>query len=114
MRDEKLAYSLSEAAHKLDGVSIRTVQRLIRRGQLRSVRVLRRVLVPADALHGLVAAHAQPSHNPPRVEPVAWIGAKPCYSNAKDRRSGMSSTPAPAAKELSVLLERLTVKKRKT
>lgn len=90
MNDEKLAYSLREAADKLGGVSIRTVQRLIRRGELRSFRVLRRVLIPADALHGLVAASAQPSHNPPRAEPVAWIGVKPCYSNAKDRHSGMS------------------------
>ena len=47
MNDERLAYCYREAAEKLGGVSIRSVQRLVARGALPVVRVFRRVLIPA-------------------------------------------------------------------
>lgn len=37
------------------GVSKQTVDRLIRRGDLRAIKIGRRVLVPADALDALIA-----------------------------------------------------------
>ena len=44
MSDE-LLWDLNETARQLGSVSTRTVQRLIKRGELRSVQVLRRVKV---------------------------------------------------------------------
>lgn len=108
MTDERLAYSIREAAERLGGISVRSVQRLVARGLLRTVPGLRRVLIPADALQQFVARGAGVEDNPPRAEPVAWKGIKPCYSNAQGRRSGMSDSGTRAAEELSGLLEQLT------
>jgi hypothetical protein len=107
MDHERLAYTLREAADKLGGISVRSVQRLVARGLLRTVPGLRRVLIPVDALQQFVARGAV-EDNPPRAEPVAWKGSKPCYSNAQGRRSGMSDSGTRAAEELSGLLEQLT------
>jgi len=46
---QRLAYSVKEAA-ELTGLSKRTITRQIQRGTLRSVRVSRRIVIPADAL----------------------------------------------------------------
>src|SRR2546429_3974698 len=70
MDDERLAYGLREAAEKLGGVSVRSVQRLVARGALPTVRVLRRVLIPAEALRAFVAS-ADPTHNSAGAESVA-------------------------------------------
>ena len=51
-----LAYSIGEAAEML-GISPNSVRRLIERGDLRTARLgERRVVVPAAALRGLLAA----------------------------------------------------------
>src|SRR5437879_9818782 len=76
MDDERLAYGLREAAEKLGGVSVRSVQRLVARGALPTVRVLRRVLIPAEALRAFVAS-ADPTHNSARGAEAAWKVAKP-------------------------------------
>jgi excisionase family DNA binding protein len=55
MDRERLAYTFREAAEKLGGISVRSIQRLVASGTLPVVRVLRRVLVPVDALRALVA-----------------------------------------------------------
>ena len=107
MTDERFAYSIREAAEKLGGISVRSVQRLVARGVLPTLVGLRRVLIPADALRQFVGAGAG-EHNPLRTEPVAWKGTKPCYSNVQGRRSGMSNSGAQAAEELNGLLEQLT------
>ncbi len=52
--DEKLAYSASEAAETL-GVSERHVRDMVSEGQIRVVRLGRRLLIPADALRELLA-----------------------------------------------------------
>lgn len=114
MSDDRLAYSLKEAAAKLGGISVRSVQRLVARGLLPTIRVTRRVLIPAEALRRLVASEAAVRDNVPRAEPVAWKGVNPCYSNAQGRRSGTSSSGAQAARELDGLLGRLTDRKRKS
>lgn len=114
MADERLAYSLREAAEKLGGVSLRTVQRLVARGGLPAFRVGRRVLIAAEALRRYVAGPDEVAHNPKCAEPVAWKGTKPCYSNAQDRRAGTSISGTQAAGELSVLLARLTGGKQKS
>jgi hypothetical protein len=114
MDHERLAYTLREAAEKLGGISVRSVQRLVARGVLRTVPGLRRVLISADVLQQFVARGATVEDNPPCAEPVAWKGTKPCYSNAQDRRAGMSGSGTQAAGELSVLLARLTGGKQKS
>src|SRR6267142_512599 len=108
MNDDRLAYSLQEAAAKLGGISVRSVQRLVAAGGLPSVRVGRRVLIAADALRQYVAASPKAAHNSTGAEPVAWKGNSPCYLSAQGRRSGTSGTGTRAAEELSGLLERLT------
>lgn len=114
MDHERLAYTYRQAAEMLGGISVRSIQRLVASGALPVVRVLRRTLVPADALRALVAGGEAASDNPPRAEPVAWKGTKPCYSNAQDRRAGTSGSGTQAAGELSVLLARLTGGKQKS
>lgn len=111
--NERLAYTLQEAAERLGGISVRSVQRLVARGILPTVRVLRRVLIPADALRALVAPGVPVLDNPAGAEPVAWKGVKPCYSNAQGRRFGTLTTGTAAASELNALLGRLTGKKRR-
>ena len=114
MSDDRLAYTLKEAAAKLGGISVRSVQRIVARGLLPTVRVMRRVLIPAEALQRLVAAEAAVLDNVPGAEPVAWKGVEPCYSNARGRHTGMSVTGTRAATELGALLARLTEKKRQS
>lgn len=53
---QRLAYSVKEAA-ELTGLSKRTVTRQIQRGNLRAVRVSRRVVIPADALTEFLGCH---------------------------------------------------------
>jgi excisionase family DNA binding protein len=65
MSDDRLAYSLKEAAAKLGGISVRSVQRLVARGLLPTIRVTRRVLIPAEALQRLVASEAADRDNAP-------------------------------------------------
>ncbi|MCS7294610.1 MAG: helix-turn-helix domain-containing protein [Dehalococcoidia bacterium] len=53
MDTPKLLYSVREAAERLS-LSPVTVKKLVQRGELPAVRVLRRVLIPHDALVGYV------------------------------------------------------------
>jgi excisionase family DNA binding protein len=46
------------AAHRLGEVNVRTIDRMIKRGELPSVRLGRRVLVPITAVEALVAGEA--------------------------------------------------------
>ena len=55
---EKMAYSASEAAEAV-GISERHIRNLINSGQIRTVRLGRRVLIPREALHELLAAPAK-------------------------------------------------------
>ena len=110
-----LLWSLNEAAQQLGGVSRRTVQRLIARGDLPVVRVgLRLVRVPSEAVREYVAARTKTADNRTCAEPAAWKGVISCQPSAKIHRSTELVTPTQAAQELDVLLERLTTKKRKS
>ena len=56
--DQKLAYSASEAAETL-GCSERHIRDMVNEGQIRVVRLGRRLLIPAEALRELLAAPAK-------------------------------------------------------
>jgi hypothetical protein len=111
--NDRLAYTLQEAAECLGGISVRSVQRLVSRGALRTIPLLRRVLIPADALRALVATGAPMPDNPNGAEPVAWKGVSSCHLNARIHRSGTRVSPMQAERELNVLLEQLTSAKQK-
>ena len=110
---DRLAYSYREAAQKLGGISVRSVQRLVALGGLPTIRVLRRVLIPAEALRAYVAAGSDLLDNHKRAESVAWKEFEPCHTDERIHRIGGSNTPTQAARELTGLLVQLTKGKRK-
>ena len=113
MNHERLAYTYRQAAEMLGGISVRSIQRLVASGALPVVRVLRRVLIPAEALRAYVAAGADLSDNHQRAESVAWKESEPWHTDERTRRIGGSNTPTQAASELTGLLVQLTKGKRK-
>jgi len=58
MGEAKMAFSAKEAADTL-GVSERHVRDMVNEGQIRVVRLGRRLLIPAEALRELLAAPAK-------------------------------------------------------
>lgn len=103
-----LLWSLEETARQLGGVSIRSVRRMVERGEILSVHVGRLVRVVPDSVLAFVASHAQQAHNFACVGSVAWKGNNPCYTDAKVHRTGGQTTPTQTAKELDALLGQLT------
>ena len=112
MSDE-LLWDLNETARQLGSVSTRTVQRLIKRGELRSVQVLRRVKVQASSVRSYVDRNMQPAHNLTGVGPAVQKGDSTCHTVAKTVPSGGFRTSTQAAKELGVLLEQRTERRQK-
>lgn len=108
-----LLWTLDEAGRQLGGLSRRTVQRLISRGEIPFVRIGRSVRIPVEALQVFVAERMQTADNQQGAEPVAWKGTKTCHINAQIHRSGMPVIPTRAAQGLDDLLKRLTGAKRK-
>lgn len=115
MSDE-LLWSLSETARQLGSVSTRTVQRLIARGELSSVRVRRSVKVNASSVRNYVARNMLPAHNVKHAGPdVRAKGGKRTCRNAdgETRTESMNVLTLPttgrrtstqAARELDALL----------
>lgn len=108
-----LLWTLNETAQQLGGVSIRTVRRMVDRGEISPVRVGRLLRILPESVHAFVAAQTEQAHNLPRVGSVAWKGIEPCYTNAKAHRSGGLATPTQQARELDDLLAQLTSRKQK-
>jgi len=106
MRDP-LLWSVEEAAHQLGEISIRTIQRLIDRGELPLVKVGRRVMIPVSAIREWIDQQAQSAHNQQGAGPgVRRKEKSPCHTDAKIALLGGCRTPTEAAKELGALLER--------
>lgn len=108
-----LLWTLNDAAAQLGNVSVRTVRRLVDRGDLPSVRIGRLVRIPAAAVHDWIARNSVSAHNQPCVKPEAWKGTQPCLTNAMTHRITGSVLPMQAAKELGNLLELPISRKRK-
>ncbi|OQY65110.1 MAG: hypothetical protein B6D47_12710 [Rhodocyclaceae bacterium UTPRO2] len=107
-----LLWSLLETAKQL-GVSKRTVQRLVDHGELPCCRIGRLIRIPSDSVREYVARMTQGAHNSTCAESVAWKGEIPCHTDVRTRRIGGSVIATQPAKELDVLLERLTAAKQK-
>jgi excisionase family DNA binding protein len=103
-----LLWSLDEVARQLGGVSVRTVRRLIDRGELQACRVGRLVRIPSDSVREYVSRMTEKAHNQPRTESGTWKGVQPCHTDAKIHRIGGSNSPAQAASRLTDLLKHLT------
>ena len=108
-----LLWSLDETARQLGGVSIRTVRRMVERGEIISVRVGRLVKIQVESVLAYVASKAVPAHNSSCVGSLAWKGNDPCHTDAKAHLIGGQSLPTQAARELDVLLAQLTKRKLK-
>lgn len=107
-----ILWSVPEVARQLD-VSVRTVFRMISRGELPGLKLGRLVRVPADAVLDYVAHLVAQAHNPSRVVPVAWKEVIPCHTEETTRLSGGSVSATQAAIELDALLARKTARKPK-
>ncbi len=99
-----LLWSLEEAARQLGGVSKRTVQRLIERGDVAICRVGRLVRIPSDSVRDYVARVTRGAHNLTGAESGAWKGNNLCHTDVKTPRFGGSVLPTQAARELDALL----------
>ena len=111
--DCPLLWSLGEVARQLGGVSVRTVRRMIERGELPAFHLGRLVRVPADAVRSWVAQKSQQAHNSNCAELVAWKGVEPCHTSERTAQTGGRPISTQAANELDVLLAQLTERKRK-
>lgn len=107
-----ILWSVQEVARQLD-VSVRTVFRLIARGDLPGLKLGRLVRVPADAVLEYVAHLVAQAQNASRVVPVAWKEVIPCHTDERTRQFGGSVSPTQAAIELDALLARKTERKPK-
>jgi excisionase family DNA binding protein len=108
-----LLWSIEETARQMGGVSVRTVRRMIERGELPAVRVGRRVTIPAEAVRAWVENRMKHAHNAECAMPKAWKGESPCHTSAKIVPFGGSASPRRMDAELGDLLAQLSGKKRK-
>ena len=88
-----LLWSLTETAHRLGGISPRTVRQMIAAGDIRAQKIGRRVLVVADSVHQYLDMDRTLTHTSPCAgEAVQPGGLHTCQESAKEIRTG--STPA--------------------
>ncbi len=99
--NEPLLWDLEETARQLN-VCMRTVRRLIMRGDFPAVRVGRCVRVPVDAVRAYVERNMQPAHNTRCAEPgVREKEVYACHTDAMTVPSIGSVTQARAVRELA-------------
>ena len=96
-----LLWSLDEVAHQLGDISKRSVLRLLERGELPSVKVGRRVMIPAHTVHEWVDQRMKLADN----HNSAGLGVRrkeknACHTDAKTVPFGGYHTPTQWAKEL--------------
>lgn len=106
-----LLWNLDETARQLGGVSTRTVRRLLQRGELPTVRIGARLLIPADAVRDWIDRQtvtyaeqgvgrlARGSDSCPNEK------TKTASTGAGIPRSGGPATPTRAARELAAVLK---------
>ena len=109
-----LLWDLKEAARQLGEISVRTVRRMLDRGELPKVRVGKSIKIPAASIHNWVAQQASLAHNTYCVgSGVRQQEVNVCHINAKTAASGGRTSPTQAAKELDALLEPRTARRRR-
>lgn len=98
--------TLPETARRLGDVSVRTVRRLMARGELDWCCIgLRSVRVSEPSVEAYIATRLHSGHTSARAEPVAWKGTSPCHINARIHPSGTRPIQTQAARELDALLK---------
>jgi excisionase family DNA binding protein len=107
-----LLWSLDEVTHQLGDISRRSVLRLIERGELPSVKVGRRVMIPAHTVHEWVDQRMKLADN----HSNAGLGVRrkeknACHTDAKTVPIGGFLSSTQVDKELDALLTLRTEKK---
>lgn len=98
--------TLPETAQRLGNVSVRTVRRLMARGELDYCCIGQRSMrVPEASVEAYIEQRMHSRHTPERAEPVAWKGTSPCHINARNHLSGTRRIQTQAARELDALLK---------
>lgn len=112
-----LLWNLEEAARQLGGVSARTVRRLLERGELPTVRIGTRLLIPAESVRDWINRQtvtyaeqgvgrlARGSGSCPNEK------TKTASTSAGTPRTGGPATPTQAARELAAVLKLPTERK---
>ncbi|UZR29034.1 helix-turn-helix domain-containing protein [Methylococcus mesophilus] len=113
-----ILWSFDETARQLGNVSIRTVRRMIDRGELPTVRIGRRRMIPAEYVHAYVAEQIDLAHNFSRAgnvrqEKRTWLNEARGSTGAPIHKRGGQATPTAAAIELAAVLGLQTGKKPK-
>lgn len=91
---DPLTLSVEETAHLL-GISRGLAYTLANRGEIPSIRLGRRLLVPRHALHQLLEQPTtHPEHGPP--EEITPLDAAPTEHRTQQRIPGHPPTPPPA------------------
>lgn len=77
METTRLTYTVTEAANVL-GISRALAYELIARDELPSIRLGRRIVIPAGALHGVLeATRGRPTTPRSRIEPMSSMAITP-------------------------------------
>ena len=108
---DTLLWSLDETARQLGGISIRTVRRMLKRGDLKPVRIGRSLRVCANSVHSFVDRSRTKSDNPCGV---AVLGENTCHekrsetktesTSGRTHRTGGQRSRTAAADQLGALL----------
>ena len=116
---DALLWNLEEAARQLGGISPRTVRRLISKGELPTVRVGTRLLIPSSAVAHWIECQTLPYAQSGVGQTARGTGLCPeektrmASTNAVIRRTGGPVTPTHAAHELAAVLKLPTARKPK-
>ena len=89
-----LLWNLEEAARQLGGVSPRTVRRLLERGELPTVRIGTRLLIPAESVRDWI--DRQPAYSSPIRPLIPTAFGHPFQHHSAADSSGIRpSVPTP-------------------
>ena len=103
-----LLWSIEETARQLGNVSKRTVQRLLKSGDLPKVKVLGITRIPPGAVCDWVERQLDRVQNPARAAPVVCKENEPCHTDAMTHQFGGPVSQTQKAAELDALLVQLT------
>ena len=107
---DTLLWSISETARQLGGVSVRTVQRMLEKGELPTVSVRGCRKVPSEAVRAWVAKQLSQVHT---LSAGLGVEDTTCHTDEKTPRTGGSATATQAARKLAKVLSLPATRRRK-